>query len=251
MPDTEAEMRQAFTYLLIVQKVIQAPHRRLEKFNDGHRLKRTCSYPILDGDSHIPQARPLPMLALQELSCPNIRDTLYKHVSAVVGDGHQVQAWATVYFRTIHPWLPVISNTCYFDRLQPAKIASEPADFCLLNLTMYLVCTKPVNGELSPKAQSLYLLVKSLVGTLEAVGITSIEMLQSRLLITIFEVGNSLYSAAYISSGANIRAAIELGINAASSEQLQTLLGSPTQIEEAQRTWRAIVVIDRSVHSYP
>lgn len=202
---------------------------------------------MLDGESQSQQARPFTVPELQELSCPNIRDTLYKQISAIVGDGQHVLGWAAVYFRTIHPWLPVISQTSYSNRLLPARIASESADFCLLNLTTYLVCTKPVNGELTSQTRSLYLLLKTLVSTLEAIGISSIEMLQGRLLMTIFEVGHGLYPAAYISSGANVRAATDLGVNAASPERLFKIFGSQERADEAQRTWSGIIVADRSV----
>jgi hypothetical protein len=131
-------------------------------------------------------------------------------------------------------------------RLISATIAAERADFCLLNLTMHLVCSKPVNGEFTSETRSLYLLLKSIISTLEAVGINSIEMLQGRLLMTVFEVGHGLYPGAYISSGANVRAAVDLGVNATSFARLLNLHGSRERAEEAQRLWVGIIAVDRS-----
>ncbi|ORY09177.1 hypothetical protein BCR34DRAFT_657535, partial [Clohesyomyces aquaticus] len=106
---------------------------------------------------------------------------------------------------------------------------------------MYLVCAKPVNGELTPHTRSLYLLLKSIIGMLEAIGIASIEMLQGRLLMNIFEIGHGLYPAAYISAGANVRAAIDSGAHVSSDHPLY-LFGSPERAHYAQRTWTFILL---------
>lgn len=95
------------------------------------------------------------------------------------------------------------------------------------------------------QTRSLYTQVKSIVAMLEAMGTNSLEMLQCRLLLTVFEVGHAMYPAAYISAGANIRAAVALGANASSSEQLLKVFGDQGQAEEARRTWRGIVITDR------
>ncbi|KAF2139475.1 uncharacterized protein K452DRAFT_77815 [Aplosporella prunicola CBS 121167] len=219
--------------------------RRLPACSLCERLKRTCSYPAADGEPQEQQAVAVPVPELQELSVPNIRDTLHKQIAAIVGDGQQCQGWAAVYFTTIHPWFPVICQTSYSNRLLPSRITAETADFCFLTLTMYLVCAKPINGELTSQTRSLYLLLKGLVSTLEAIGINTVEMLQGRLLVTIFEVGHGLYPAAYISSGANVRAAIDMGVNEASRGKLLNIFGSQERAEDAQRTWRGIIVADR------
>jgi hypothetical protein len=79
---------------------------------------------------------------------------------------------------------------------------------------------------------------------LEAVGIASVEMLQGRLLTSIFEIGHGLYPAAYISAGANVRAAVDLGAHVSSDHTLN-LFGSPERAHYAQRTFTFILLTDR------
>ncbi|KAJ5882610.1 uncharacterized protein N7529_001282 [Penicillium soppii] len=77
-------------------------------------------------------------------------------------------------------------------------------------------------------------------------GTNSLEMLQSRLLLTIFEIGHSIYPSAYISTAANIRAAVSLGIGA-TCKDLRKVFRDPQKVEEARQTWRGIVITDRYV----
>ncbi|OBT41202.1 hypothetical protein VE00_08123 [Pseudogymnoascus sp. WSF 3629] len=70
-------------------------------------------------------------------------------------------------------------------------------------------------------------------------------MLQSRLLLTTFEIGHAMYPAAYISAGANIQAAVDLGASAASSADLSKAFPDPKIAEEARQTWCGIVITNR------
>ncbi|KAF2871442.1 hypothetical protein BDV95DRAFT_572041 [Massariosphaeria phaeospora] len=214
--------------------------RRLPICTLCERLKRPCSYPTFDEP---PAVVPDP----RELSCPTIRDTLHKQISAFVGNSQQVADWTAEYFRTIHLWLPVLSQTNFYTRLQSVQPETDSMDFSALILAMNLVCSKSVNAALTTPTRALYLLVKTLVSTLEADGVNSLEMVQARLLVTVFELGHGLYPAAYISAGANVRAAVDLGVNAGSDEQLVETFGSREIVEEAQKVWSGIIIADRSV----
>jgi hypothetical protein len=56
-----------------------------------------------------------------------------------------------------------------------------------------------------------FIQTNSLFAMLEAIEINSLNMLQCRLLLTIFEVGHAIYLAAYVFAGANVRAAMAPG----------------------------------------
>lgn len=86
--------------------------------------------------------------------------------------------------------------------------------------------------------------IKSLLAMLEAIEINSLDMLQCRLLLTIFEVGHAIYPAAYVSAGANVRAAMALGADTVLYKHLGPCR-LPDQVEEAQKNWQAIVMVDR------
>ncbi|KAH8435298.1 Zn(II)2Cys6 transcription factor [Aspergillus melleus] len=205
------------------------------------RLNKSCSYPVIDAES----PRPISVPELSDLTPLNIRYTLEAQVSSIVGDGPQLQEAIAVYFRTVHVWLPVVAETTFYSRLWKFRTQPAPSEFSVLTLCMFLVCAMPVDGTVSAETRSLYVLVKGFVATLEAMGTNSLDMLQARLLLTVFEVGHAIYPAAYISAGANVRAAIALGASAASSEDLHEVFLGPGKAEEARRTWRGIVITDR------
>lgn len=70
-------------------------------------------------------------------------------------------------------------------------------------------------------------------------GKESLAMLQSRLLVTIFETGHAIYTAAYISAGANVRAAVSLGAGQAHKKP------QDPRAAEAHLTWLGINMADR------
>lgn len=184
---------------------------------------------------------------LAQLTPLNLSHTIKTQVFTIIGDESSIRQSADAYFCTIHVWLPVVAEDLYYERLLNIRAQSTTADFSLLTLCIFLVGAVPVDGMIPTRTQSLYTLVKSFVASLDAVGINSLEMLQCRLLLTIFEVGHGIYPAAYISMGANLRAAEALGVNAASYKQIQRIFKSPERAAEAQRTWQSIVITDRSV----
>ncbi|KAJ5828975.1 uncharacterized protein N7525_007228 [Penicillium rubens] len=197
------------------------------------RLNKHCDYflPV-----EAPRLLPIPDWA--DLTPSNLRHTLEVQVSSNVGDRLQVQAAAAFYFRTVHTWFLIISEPSYNIRLSNIRVqtASAPSDLSLLTLCMTLVCKGPVGESfLSRPDQSL----------LEAMGTNSLEMLQSRLLLTVFEIGHAMYPSAYISAAANMRAAVSLGINA-TSEDLTKAFQDSRKAEEARQTWRGITITNRS-----
>ncbi|OQD95299.1 hypothetical protein PENSOL_c021G12066 [Penicillium solitum] len=207
------------------------------------RLNKPCDY-LLPAEA--PRLLSLPDWA--DLTPSNLRHTLEAQVSLIVGDGLQLQAAAASYFRTIHTWFPIMSETCYNIRLSNVRVqmATAPSDLSILTLCMALVCKEPVGEELPLSTRSMYASLKSFVALLEAMGTNSLEMLQGRLLLTIFEIGHAMYPAAYVSTAANVRTAISLGINAPCDDP-RKVFWDPQKAEEAQQIWRGIAITDRYV----
>lgn len=190
--------------------------------------------------------RLLPVPDWQELTPINLRHTLEFQVSLIVGDRLQLQEAAIRYFRTIQTWFPVVSETRYNAQLASLRVKMDaaPADFSLLTLCMALVCKEPTARGIPVSARSQYTSLKGFVTHLEAMGANSLEIIQSRVLLTIFEIGHAIYPSAYISAAANIRAAISLGIGSL-REDPHTVLGDLENATEAQKVWCAILIIDR------
>lgn len=183
---------------------------------------------------------------LLDLTPSNVRYSLKAQVFSVVGDGPQLREAAATYFRSVHSWLPVVSETAYYAQLSKFRVVAAPSDFSVLTLCIFLVCAMPVDGEMSLQTRRLYILIKSFVAMLEAMGMNSLAMLQGRLLLTTFEIGHAMYPSAYISAGANIQAAAALGAGTASFADLSKAFPDPKLAEEARQTWRGIVITNRS-----
>lgn len=210
-------------------------------YADKSRLSKSCYYPL---PAETPRLLPVPDWT--NLTSSNLRHTLQVQVSSVVGDGLQLQSAAALYFRTVHTWFPIVSETAYHVQLSNVRVQIDaaPSEFSLLTLCMALVCKGPVEGEILLSTRSLYASLKSFVALLEAMGMNSLQMLQGRLLLTIFEIGHAMRPSAYISAAANIRAAVVLGISAA-YEDLLKVFQDPHKAEEVRQTWRGTVIADR------
>ncbi|KAE8379008.1 hypothetical protein BDV26DRAFT_280645 [Aspergillus bertholletiae] len=216
------------------------------------RVNRVCSYMEpngITGPGDSPEAVfsiSLPVPDLAQLTSANVSHTIRTQVLTIIGDERRIQAVAVVYFRTIHPWFPILAEGPFYERLSHIFTHAIP-DFSLLPLCMILLGASPVNDELPLRMRSLYILVKGFIASLEATETNSLELLQCRVLLSIFEVGHGMYPAAYISMGANVRAAVALGANAVSKAQLEETFGSPGRADEARCTWRGIVIADRAL----
>jgi len=98
-------------------------------------------------------------------------------------------------------------------------------------LALALVSTVPPEDTRT----DLYFLLKSSISLVEAADINSLEVVQARLLVCLYEVGHGM-NAAYISIAATARAAVELGITG-------KMEGSCDKVEA--RLWWGIVMVDR------
>jgi hypothetical protein len=129
--------------------------------------------------------------------------------------------------------LPIISENLYYEHL-PATFLSPLASHSLLSLSMALITTLPINEE---TFASLYPVVKICIALTEAAGLNSMETVQARLLVSLFEVGHAL-DGAYMSIAATARAAAALRVN-------RTVDDLSPESEEGLRVWWGIVMLDR------
>lgn len=168
------------------------------------------------------------------------------HALGDLGDLKVVQETAQKYFASIHLWYPTISEDSFYERL-PNTFSQPSAAYSLLILGMGLITTIPILDEPLPP---LYTIVKSLIAVAEASNIHSIEVVQTRLLVSLFEVGHGLETAAFISLASTARAAAAIGLNETIYPQCKdtdTVLSVLSDSEEGMRVWWGIVMLDRCV----
>jgi hypothetical protein len=184
---------------------------------------------------------------------PNVAAIPPSHIKPAIIQalsGIQPNDVASTYFRTIDTWFPIISETTLYSQL-PRTWDEAPIDFTLLSLTIVLLSTipehRPKNGGTPFDLMSLYLSSKSWNSVIEGIGINSLEVVQSRLLITLFEVAHGFYPAAYISIGAVVRAVEALIFTGGLDMSLIQSAAGSGEIEELTMVWRGILILDRLV----
>lgn len=179
------------------------------------------------------------------LEVPRVNIAIPKDVAAHVGDFGQIRdIYATFSSRAVI-WTPVIFRKNFFNiALNP--LSPRRTEGVLMCLCMKLYCTSPPLYE-DDRKRTLYKITKEFYAEVEATGIMSICLLQSALLIAVYEIGNAIYPAAYMTVGSCARYGVALGLD----KLLVSLtgegnLGKPwMEIEEMRRVWWGVLILDR------
>lgn len=174
------------------------------------------------------------------LQVPKIHTTVRASVVELVGDLDDIKEISTLYFDTIHAWMPIISKKQFFENL-PNRLTQRRSELFLLVLSMKLCCAR-----ITTPRTDLYHAVKQFYFDMENSGALSIQVLQAAILIAIYEVGHAIYPAAILSVGSCARYASCLGIDTTArppkSMQLPWI-----EVEECCRIWWSIAILDRFV----
>ncbi|KAJ5781970.1 N-terminal binuclear Zn cluster-containing/DNA binding domain-containing protein [Penicillium psychrosexuale] len=159
-------------------------------------------------------------------------------VSDLVGGLLEIKATAKKFFETVHTWMPIVSKNQFTAKL-PNRLAHRRAELYLLVLAMKLC-----HANVSADKRGLYRAVKQLYFEVELSGILSILVLQSGILIAIYELGQGIYPAAFLSVGCCARYATALGFNN-SIISPSSMVRPWDEEEERRRVWWSILVLDR------
>jgi Fungal specific transcription factor domain len=175
----------------------------------------------------------------------SINNTITEKLMQAVGNVSAVRNAAVSYFKSIHVWFPILSEISFYERL--SSIFDKPcAEYSLLSLSMVLITTMPPVKDTLDSFTSLYILVKSSIAIAEAGNINSLEIVQARLLVSLFEFGHGM-PAAFISIAATVRAAVAIGINQTVKKPCTDVSSTCSKLEEGLRVWWGIVMLDRLV----
>ncbi|KAK8908994.1 hypothetical protein ACHAPC_000144 [Botrytis cinerea] len=167
-------------------------------------------------------------------------------VNQMLASGAAIPAVILEYFGTIHHCLPIISHK-RLERTLNTPARDSNADLVLLFLCMKLITSKPVDGQ-GCGQNPMYIAAKRFLALLEASGMVSLILLQASILITLYEYGQAIYPAAWMSAGWCSRYAVLLGINDFdTSPSLVGPVDTWTEQEERYRTWWGVLILDRMV----
>lgn len=170
---------------------------------------------------------------------------LQREVRSFLGTPDETRRTSNAYFSSVHYRLPIISEP-RFHKNFPRLFTPSGIDFTTLCLCMKLIHTSPFQeavGETDAKSPN-YLLAKSSIGLLEAAGFVTLDTLQSRLLLVLYEVGHGIYPAASVSIGSCARLARYVGLSR-DFWHAQKAAVTTVDAEERRRTWWAIHNLDR------
>ena len=175
-----------------------------------------------------------------EIPTPSI--PIPSYVIKLLGSSQDVGDSALEFFDTIHTYLAIISKRRFYDHLLNPLLPRR-ADVAFLCLCMKLVLWKPSVVESIPNIEEYATAIKYLL-ELEAAGIFTLQVLQGRLLISLFELGHSIYPAAYMSISACAAHGLALGLDRSQVTGVAKNL-SWVEMEERRRVWWAIVIVER------
>lgn len=184
------------------------------------------------------------------LEIPRLGLGIPDEVSLHLGDSQQVLETASKFFQMT--WMPIVSRKRHLAAvLNPLAPSRRPT--VLLNLCMKLCCLS-VNDDEGRKRLSLYRSIKKFYYEVESTEDLCVQVLQAAIFIAVFEIGDAIYPAAYLTVGGCARYGVAMGLDKINKTRLggeHNHTASWMEIEEKRRVWWAILNLDRSVTSHP
>jgi len=174
----------------------------------------------------------------------SIHVAVTENLSRVVTDLTSLRKVATSFFNSVHLWFPIVLESSYYERL-PTVFSNPCAEYSLLNLSLALITTIPPEDETWDSLTSTYMLVKSSIAVVEAANIHCLEVVQARLLVSLFEAGHGIEPAAYISIAATARAAAAIKLDQNNDDGLEEDASPHGEYSEGACVWWGIVMLDR------
>lgn len=178
------------------------------------------------------------------MTIPNSAIQPPHRISRLIGDDTAARNTALQFFETVHSYMPIISKKLFFDRLlNPLGVPG--ADVALLCLCMKLMTWSPSHSE--RKAQTdVYISAKQYFVELEVAGIFTIRVLQSGLLIALYELGHGIYPSVYLTISTCVAYALAMKLESGLTSKMTSQVTWVEQ-EEQRRVWWATVILERSV----
>jgi hypothetical protein len=202
------------------------------------RANQRCEYENLNASFLDPTRRA--SLSPQALAINNLKDSIVHELDQLTPE-----LALLAYQNSLEPWFPIAYNLQ--DRLRPAW-EEVTLDVALLCQTIRLINTSPspkLEHDGSSQFTHNHLQAKSCLALAEGLGLNSLVLVQSRILLTLFEVSHGLYPAAYMSISSTLRAMDALEIHPTEEALQRKWLNGITSQEETILTWSGILVLDR------
>lgn len=209
------------------------------------RFSRRCEYEFSNatglGETPSPSSGLEAFLASEPITPSLLKNAIIRKLESFT-----TESVVSAYHQRIEPWFPIASKLQA--RLRPTWDDTS-LDVVLLGLSIILLATSPSSTTKSEgntsELETLYLQTKSSLALAEGFGFNSLPIVQSRILITLFEVSHGFCPAAYISIGATLRAADALEAHLRGNALQPHCSDEAASYEETILTWCGILVLDR------
>ncbi|KAF4952733.1 hypothetical protein FGADI_6485 [Fusarium gaditjirri] len=149
---------------------------------------------------------------------------------------------------TIHHWLPMLSIKRLKQDAKALGDSTRGVVDVLAFLALEALVIQSDEHTILPQSNPSYLKAKHGSFIAETGGTVNIRLIQTLVLIVLYEYGHRIYPAAYLTIGQAVRLATVIGLH--SQKDAQQLFVEPetwTLCEEQRRTWWAIIMLDRVV----
>lgn len=173
--------------------------------------------------------------------------SLAPEVIAYIGDAEFV---VSQHFATNHGWMPIVSKKkIYHQLIQHQQRHSSDLNILLYSMKLLMWWPTDLDNTIKPDARtSAYDTAKLLLYEAENAGIFTLQLLQAKILVGLYEIAHAIYPAAYLSIGACARYGLALGVDKINASVQCHLSTDPMDQEEIRRCWWAIVILDRFVN---
>lgn len=171
------------------------------------------------------------------LASPHLQLPIPPNVDDILGDIHSKKALAAEYFETANRWMPIISKIRFYGSLMhPLRYADPGVTSVLLGMRLVLSCPEEVD-----LCSETYVVANEFLLRMEMAGHLSIYTVQWAILLAVYEMGHAIFPGAFTTISTCARYAIALGINGTLPIQGKAWI----EQEERNRTWWAILILDR------
>ncbi|RBR05608.1 hypothetical protein FVER53590_03320 [Fusarium verticillioides] len=167
-------------------------------------------------------------------------------IEAQLGSQQQMQETTKAFLQLTKSWMPIVNGKRHLAAaLNPLVPLRRPT--ALLALCMKLCCLPVDKVE---EKRVLYELVKKLYAEVERQEDSCFQLMQSAVFIAVFEMGDAIFPAAYLTVGALARYGMAMGMNKINQTALgkncaATVGASWADIEEMRRVWWGALILDR------
>lgn len=180
------------------------------------------------------------------LKTSSLDDVLVTQAGAIItAQGDDIRTITATYFSTVHCWLPIVHKKRFYRRLITLQTAPS-AELAMLLLCVYLAIQSPgpENHQISTHS-GLYNMVKFFYSFLQAARTPSLVLVQCGILISIYEHGQGMSQAAYLSIGTCASMGRALDVHKNGDPELLEDLDIAAGREEATRVWWGVMILDR------